>query len=115
MTVEQNKEIARRFIEEVWNEGRLESIDQLMSPTVANHDWPPGQTSNFEEIKQFIAGYRAKYPSLSFTIEDMFGEGDEVATRITIRGVDGIWTGIGIIRVQDGKIVEQWADTTRIA
>jgi predicted SnoaL-like aldol condensation-catalyzing enzyme len=115
MSVEQNKEIARRFIEEVWNEGRLDVFDQLMSPLVANHDWPPGRTSTFDQLKQFIAQYRARHPSLSFTIEDMFGEGDQVATRVTIRGVDGVWTGIGIVRVQDGTIVEQWADTTRIA
>ena len=64
MSVEENKEIARRFIEEVWNEVRLDTFDQLMSPSVANHDWPPGRTSSFDQLKQFIATYRAQYPTL---------------------------------------------------
>jgi predicted SnoaL-like aldol condensation-catalyzing enzyme len=115
MAVEQNKEIARRFIEEVWNAGRLEVIDELLSPNLVNHDWPPGQTSNRDQFRQFVAGYRSRYPNLHFTIEDMIAEGDEVATRVTVRGVDGEWTGIGIVRIADGQIVEQWADTTRIA
>jgi predicted SnoaL-like aldol condensation-catalyzing enzyme len=114
-SVEENKEVARRFIEEVWNNGRLDIAGELLAPTLVNHDWPPGQTSDRDQFMKFITEYRGRYPNISFTIEDMFGEADRVATRVTIRGVDGEWTGIGIIRVQDGQIVEQWADTTRIA
>lgn len=115
MSVEENKEIARRFIEEVWNEGRLEVADELLATNAINHDWPPGQTQDAAGFKRFIADYRARNPEIRFTIEDMFGEGDQVATRVTIRGVGAIWTGIGIIRVENGRIAEQWADTTRIA
>jgi predicted SnoaL-like aldol condensation-catalyzing enzyme len=37
MSVEQNKAIARRFIEEVWNKGRLEVADELLAPSLVNH------------------------------------------------------------------------------
>jgi predicted ester cyclase len=49
----------------------------------------------------------------------MIAEGDEVVTRVTIdassaAGQRQTWSGIGIIRLQDGRIVEQWADTDSI-
>jgi hypothetical protein len=46
-------------------------------------------------------------------IEVVWNEGP--STRVTIRGVDGVWTGNGNNRVQEGKIVEQWANISRIA
>jgi predicted ester cyclase len=53
----------------------------------------------------------------------MVAEGDEVVTRVTIHatqaGASGVaqpmaWSGIGIIRIRDGRITEQWADTDSI-
>ncbi|MGH6824326.1 ester cyclase [Methyloceanibacter sp.] len=114
MSVEQNKTVARRFIEEVWNEGRLEVADELLAPNLINHQ-AAEPTRGREAFKQFIAEFRAANPGVRFTIEDMLGEGDKVATRVTIKsGASGhpqSWTGIGIARIADGQIVEQWADT----
>jgi predicted SnoaL-like aldol condensation-catalyzing enzyme len=114
MSVEQNKAVARRFIEEVWNEGRLQVADELLAPDLINHQ-AGGPTKGRDAFKQFVVEFRAANPGLRFTIEDMLGEGDRVATRVTIRdGASGqpeSWTGIGIARMTDGQIVEQWADT----
>ena len=46
----------------------------------------------------------------------MVGEGDKVATRVTIRSEEAeTWTGIGITRIDGAQIVEQWADTDAVA
>jgi steroid delta-isomerase-like uncharacterized protein len=124
VSVETNKSVARRFIEEVWNEGKLDRIDELMAADVVSHDLVPGQTTDRNGVKAAIAAFRAAYPDLRLTIEDMFGEGDRVATRVTIRGTQTVdlpgqpakgevftWAGIGITRYRDGQIVEQWANT----
>jgi predicted SnoaL-like aldol condensation-catalyzing enzyme len=37
MTTEENKAIIRRFYKEVWNNGRLELVDELVSPVFVNH------------------------------------------------------------------------------
>jgi predicted SnoaL-like aldol condensation-catalyzing enzyme len=119
MSVERNKAIARRFIEEVWNEGRLEVADELLAPNLVNHQAADGPTTGRDAFKQFVAQFRAAYPRVRFTIDDMVGEGDKVATRVTIRsGASGeaeSWAGIGIIRIADGLIAEQWADTNELA
>jgi predicted ester cyclase len=121
VSVEANKTIARRFIEEVWNEGNLDRVDELMAPDAVSHDIDPTRTTDRAGVKAAIAAFRAAFPDLRLTIEDMFGEDDRVATRVTIRGtptgeqVVQTWSGIGITRYRDGKIVEQWANTDSLA
>lgn len=115
MSVEENKAVARRFIEEVWNQGNLALIDELMAPGLVHHEADPSRTIDREGFKGFVAALRAAVPDIRFSIEDMLGEGEKVATRVEARGTSGgrpvAWSGIGIVRVVDGRIAEQWADT----
>ena len=125
MSVATNREIARRFIEEVWNDGDLASAEALLAQGLVNHD-PDGQTTDYAGFLEFINTTREALPDIRFTIDDMIAEDDKVATRVTIqatqRATGGAaaaaqpvaWFGIGIIRVDDGRIVEQWADTDSI-
>jgi predicted SnoaL-like aldol condensation-catalyzing enzyme len=76
MSVEQNKAVARRFIEEVWNEGRLQVADELLARDLINHQQAE-PTRGRDVFKQFIAEFRAANPGVHFTIEDMLGEGIE--------------------------------------
>lgn len=126
LTIDANKTVARRFIGAVWNRGDLELAGELLDEHLVNHD-ADGTTTDKRQFLQFIAEFRAAFPDLHFAIEDMLAEGDRVATRVTIRGTQAgpfqgvaatgrptTWTGIGIIRVRGGKIVEQWADTDTV-
>ena len=125
MSAAANREIARRFIEEVWNGGDLALAEALLDPALVNHD-PDGQTTDYAGFLAFIRNTREALPDIRFTIDDMIAEDDKVATRVTIHasqsqaGGDSAvaqpvaWSGIGIIRVKDGRIVEQWADTDSI-
>jgi predicted ester cyclase len=123
VSIEANKAIARRFIEVVWNAGDLAVAEDLLAPALINHD-PDGRTTDRAGFLAFIRQTRAAMPDIRFTIDDMIAENDGVATRVTITakptgaaaaaapaGQPVTWTGIGIIRVGDGKIVEQWANT----
>jgi steroid delta-isomerase-like uncharacterized protein len=127
MTLEANKAIARRFIEDVWNGGDLAVAEELLAPALVNHD-PDGRTTDRAGFLAFIRQTRKAMPDIRFTIDDMIAEGDRVATRVTITakpdgdgetspptGQPVTWTGIGIIRVGDGKIVEQWSNTDSTA
>ena len=113
---EQNKALAQRFIEEVWNRGRLEAADELLAPDLNTHDADGGVTKGRDAFKQFISDFRTANRGLQFAVEDMLGEGSKVATRVTIRSdkAGKAWTGIGIVRIANGRIVEQWADTDRV-
>jgi steroid delta-isomerase-like uncharacterized protein len=119
---EQNKAVARK-IYDVFNSGDLDSLDDVISQDAIDHDPqnPFGGTPGPEGTKQAIAMYRAAFPDLRIEVEAQIAEGDLVVTRWTSTGThEGdmpglpashnkvMVTGIGIDRVENGKIVEGW-------
>ena len=70
MSVEQNKAVARRFIEEVWNQGRLDVADELLATNLINHQ-AAEPTKGRDAFKKFVVDFRAANPRIRFTIEDM--------------------------------------------
>ena len=135
MSTEDNKAIVRRFFEEVQNQGNVAAVDELLAPNILLHfDFPldvpvPRELQlGLEEIKQDFSQFRTTFPDFHFTVELLVAEGDLVVTRGTARGThtgeyrgliyQGIpptgkqvtWTYIAIVRILDGKIVEQWSN-----
>jgi steroid delta-isomerase-like uncharacterized protein len=120
----ENKTIARRVIEELFNEGRLETADELIAAEAIGHDVAlPEPIRGPEGVKQSAAGYRAAFPDLSLRIEDQCAEGELVCTRWTAVGTNTgeFWglaptgkqatvAGITIDRIAGGKIVESWTN-----
>ena len=121
---EQNKALARRAFEEVWNQGKLTVIDELTasSATYSDPNVPGGKFTGPEGVKQFVQIYRGAFPDVRITINDQIAEGDKVVTRWTATGTHkgqlmGIAptnkhatvTGVNIDRYQNGKVVEAWA------
>lgn len=118
--MERNKDIARRFYEEVLNERNLDLIEDLVRHDYVEHDPLPGQGSGIEGVKERSAMILdADDPH--FTIEDMIAEGDRVAVRWTNSGTNvgellGMpatgrpfrMQGVDIYRMLDGKLAEHW-------
>ena len=117
MTPEENKAIVRRFFEDVWNNQKLEVVDHVFAPTVLLN----GQPVPREAIKQLVTTRRVAFPDIKVTVEDQVAEGDKVSTRRTwqathhgpYRGVAATgkpvkWIQISIVRLVDGRIVEDW-------
>jgi steroid delta-isomerase-like uncharacterized protein len=122
MSTEENKALYRRLLEGVMNQRNLALVDELCAPDFVLHR---GSTTmqGREPYKQFLSMYLTGGPDFHLTIEDQIAEGDKVVSRFTGRGTHlgpfmGIpptgkhvtATGIGIIRVANGKIVEEWAN-----
>jgi steroid delta-isomerase-like uncharacterized protein len=119
-TTENNKEIARRFMEECWNKGDKDAMRDLIADKCRYHDPAfPG----VENVQQHITACRSAFPDLRFTIEDMIGERNEVVAHWTAHGTHkgpflGMQptnrsctvSGTSISRIEGGKIVEHWAD-----
>ena len=119
-----NKELARRLYEELWNKRRREAADELLSPDFVSHDpQSPTALKGLEGYKQAVQYYLNAFPDLHFTIEDQICEGDRVVTRWTstathkgdLAGIPATGRRIsnsGIIchRVKDGKFVESWSN-----
>ncbi len=120
MSTEDNKALARRAVEETMNQRNWAVFDELHVPDYVCH-YPSRTIQGREPFKQYLSMLLTAFPDLHLTIEDMFGEGDRVVGRYTYRGTHkgdfmGIpptgkqvtVTGIGIIRVANGKILEEW-------
>jgi steroid delta-isomerase-like uncharacterized protein len=86
MSVEENKKVVRRNIEEVFNKGDQSLIDEIIAPNWAFYG-PGGQEFKGREgFRQIFTMLRTAFPDLHMAIEDMVGEGEMVAARYTIQG-----------------------------
>jgi predicted ester cyclase len=118
---EDNKARVRRIIEEVYNRGDLDLVDEVAAADLVIHSGPQDIRGR-EGAKQYVAALRAGFPDLRFTIEDQVAEGDMVVTRWSARGThrgefQGVTAtdrevrlaGTDIDRIVGGKVVECWA------
>lgn len=125
---EQNKQLVRRAVEEVWNQGNYAAVDELAASDIVVHaSLPDREVHGTAGVKQFYATLREAFPDLHFTIEDQIAEGDRVVTRWTARGTHtgtfngipptgktGIVSGIDIDRIANGKVVECWPNADEL-
>ncbi len=120
-----NKQVYRRFVEEVINRGNLAVIPELFHPDYVDHNAPPNGDPGMTVYDQ-VAGiptlFRGAFPDVHFTIESMVEQNGWVGTRVTGRGqhigrpfmgVDPtgrhvVWSSEGMFRMQDGKIAEHY-------
>lgn len=117
MQADEMKALAHRFIEEVWNQGALEVVEELYAPDCLLNGRPMGA----EGIKKFVSMFRAAFPDLHLTIEEQIVDGDRYVMRTRSQGTNqGSFMGIppsgkvidigaiSISRFENGKIVEEW-------
>ena len=122
MTTETNKALVRRLLEEVFPAADLGALDEIVAPDLVDHSPVPGQPEGVEGVRHVLRGLHAGYSDLQITIDDLFGEGDRVAARWTLRGTHSgsifseaptgspVENGILVVfRVANGKITERWA------
>jgi steroid delta-isomerase-like uncharacterized protein len=125
VSVEENKALARRALEEVWSRGDLSVVDQIYSPDFTSHQRShpdeAGDLRGRDNLKSFVAELRSAFPDFWDSVDDQVAEGDKVVTRFTSHGTHqgpllGVaatgkavsWMGITIDRIADSKIVENW-------
>ncbi|MCS7001727.1 MAG: ester cyclase, partial [Dehalococcoidia bacterium] len=80
------KAAIHRLIDEALNHGKVEVIDELVSPHFVNHGSGRRPISDREALKRAFRLEKAAFPDLTFTIDDMIAEGDRVMYRGTARG-----------------------------
>src|SRR2546422_6904053 len=92
----ENKAIARRLYEEVWNKRRLELVDEIISPSHALHDPNAlGSAIGPEAYKRVVARFISGFPDLRFSIEDAVAENEKMVVAWTISGThEGEFMGI---------------------
>lgn len=121
---EENKQLLRRWFEEVWNKGRVDAIDEMFAEHGVAHglsDDPANPIVGPTNFRPFHTVFREAFPNMMIVVEDLIAEGDKVVARCSVRAKhEGDFlgssptqspvefTGIAIVRVANGKIVEAW-------
>jgi steroid delta-isomerase-like uncharacterized protein len=85
MATEQNKIIARRYIEEVWSDGNIEAANAIINENFLFHG-PIREVEGIEAFKQFVTAIHSTFPDINFIIEDLAAEEDKVAFRWIMTG-----------------------------
>lgn len=126
-----NATIVRRFYTELWSTGKLDGIEGLIASDFVDRVNPG--IRGIAGVKQLITGFRAAFPDLVFTVDELISQGDAVVARFTctgthrgvlaastgleaLQGVQGVpptgkqvkLTAIGIHHLADGKIKDAY-------
>lgn len=113
MAADQNKDVVRRFINEVLRDGHLDRIDQVLAPTYVNRAFGV----DLAAFKGMLPALVAALPERRFDIEELIAEGDAVVARYTNEMRDAAGKTISVrgmtyYRLTDGRIVEDDPITT---
>lgn len=124
IALEGNRELIRRFYDEIWNEGNMDTADEIIAS-----DFIDGFTGNdgVDSLKEIVTILRAAYPDFNIEYEDMVAEGDVVVVRVKATGTYGggapdflgipdsaigknvvVFSGVDYARFEDGQMAEGW-------
>ena len=121
MAAEENKDVVRRYVEEGFNAGSMEALDELFAPDFVIHDSGNPAVRDLEGLKENVRMLHQAFPDVHVSIDALLTDGDCVIKRFTLRGTqqgefNGIpptgkqieLVGIDILRVSEGRIQEIW-------
>jgi steroid delta-isomerase-like uncharacterized protein len=128
-TKEQNKDLVRRAIEQIWNGGNYDTIEEFVARDfVAYASTPADEVHGPENAKQYFMQLHKAFPDIRFTIVDQVAEGDKVATHWTASGTHkgefrGLAptgkrftvTAIDIDRIVNGRVSECWSNMDELS
>lgn len=122
--------VVGRFIDECWNRGRTDLVDELVSAEFIDHSpFDERMPDGIDGLKAMIEQCRFGFGDLRLHVEDMVAEDDRVVARFVAKGThDGSFMGalpshrqlsvevIAIYRVEHHQIIDQWCafDTARV-
>jgi len=122
MSIEQNKQLVRRY-QEIYNSNNLDELYEVIAFNVFMPKIMPNMPSGLEGAKQVHQTTLLGMPDFHTEIQDLFAEGDKVVARVLMTGTHtgnfyGIpatgkrveFTGMFIARIENGKIVEHWGE-----
>jgi steroid delta-isomerase-like uncharacterized protein len=116
--------LIHRWFEEVWNQGREATIDELFAENGVAHGVvrpDGGQVRGPAGFKPVFHQFRTAFPDIHIAIEDTLADGDKVLVLCRVTGTHtgpGLmtaptgnkveFTGMCIAHIRDGKIAEAW-------
>jgi len=109
--------------EEAWYKGNVDALDEAYAAGYISHAPPFPDRNGLEVVKQYVATTRLAYSDIQATYTDWIAEGDLIAYRYTMRmkhtgvspslpipptGKEVTLEGCVVVRVENGKVIEEW-------
>jgi steroid delta-isomerase-like uncharacterized protein len=118
---------ATQRLGEAVNSGNLDALHEVFAPTAVDRDPDPNQGAGPEGFIRFFTGFRAAFPDLNISVEQLVADDDNVAIAYTVTGTHkgdflGIPAtgrqikarGVQIARFENGQIVERWGSSDQL-
>ena len=120
---EANKQLMRRWFEEVWNQRKESAIDEMFAAHGKGHHFPEtgGTFHGPDEFKPVHRIFCSAFPDLRVTVDEVIGEGNNVAVRWTAimthtgeglgfpaTGAKVTLPGSSFAVIESGKMIEAW-------
>ena len=123
--MDKNEKLIRRYFEEIWNQGRLEVLDEIISPKYVNHSpGIPNPPAGPDGLKPIVIAIREAFPDLHYEILNLVPARNQVAAHVLMQGTHlGDFFGIAptgnkinvaqmqIERIDGNQIIEHWRVT----
>lgn len=119
--LEQNKNLIRRFFDELWNSWNFAKADELLAPDITFQGTLGSQIKGRDAFRAYMRKVQAAFPDFHNTILEMMAENDRVVARTFYRGthrgeIFGVaptgkaisYAGAAFFRIADGQMIEGW-------
>jgi steroid delta-isomerase-like uncharacterized protein len=113
------RELVERLHAELFASRDLGVLERFFAPDVVSHNMPPSFPAGIEGVRRFFETFRDAFPDATVRIDEVVVEGDRAAVATTIEGTHTgellgmaptgrrvAVTGIDLVRVVDGRVVE---------
>jgi steroid delta-isomerase-like uncharacterized protein len=121
VSIEANKAVVMRVVDEMWNRGDADAVEELIAPGMVEHGAFGAGTGGRDDARMTVERFRAAFPDLVLEAEHLIAEGDHVVLHWIGRGThEGEFmgmppsgatvtaSGLDIYRIGDGRVVEHW-------
>jgi predicted ester cyclase len=119
----------RRIPLEIFNEGKLDVIDEVVAEDFVEHmDLPPGVAPNRESFTEFVKGFRGAFPDLRYELLQEYQDGDKHIAYVRVTGTmsgefegmppsgkSATWDEVHIGRMANGELAEHWGIVDRMS
>jgi predicted ester cyclase len=121
-SVRANERVVEAFLRDVIDEHHGDDAASYLTPGMQWSGGTVGTVTGRANVAGLFAGVVAAFPNAHVTIDDIFGQGDQVVVRVVVSGEqegpilgipasgrDVSWDGVDVYRLRDGKISDIWA------
>ncbi|HXF98507.1 MAG TPA: ester cyclase [Gaiellaceae bacterium] len=117
-----SKALARRLCIDLFSEGRIEALPELVTEDYVNHNRMPGISPGRAGLEEVVRMVREGFPDFRYTVERTLAEGDQVVVHVTAQGTHqgllfhrfpptgrhAAWWEMHWFRIRDGLAAEHW-------